>query len=132
MSPSGREAPNEREWKEIRFLRDLLTSLPQDRTLLQQLATLYTHHGLYEEGLALDRELVRLFPGDEGVHFDLACSLSLTGQQDLALDTLEHALQLGYDNVEWMMRDDDLSALHDHPEFLKLVGRVINRRREGQ
>ena len=130
MAEGERPSPDESIWQEIRFLKALVDRLPRDRRLLNQLATLYTEHGLFEEGLALDQRLAKKYPDDSAVLYDLACSLTLCGQLDAALEALKEAVSAGYDEAEWMMKDRDLAVLRGNPEFLRLVGRIINGRTE--
>jgi hypothetical protein len=41
-----------------------------------------------------------------------------------AFQALERAIELGYDDFEWMQHDPDLSGLRDHPSFQKLLAKL--------
>lgn len=78
----------------------------------------------FEEGLEVDNRLVRLRPDEPVVHYNLACSLALLGRTDEALDSLERAVDLGYEDWEHMLKDRDLRLLRCLPRFEDLVKRL--------
>ena len=82
--------------------------------------------GRIEDGLKMDRRLVRLKPNNPVVHYNLACSLALKRRFKEALETLNHAVELGYKDIKWMMEDPDLASLRNHPEFERLLERIRN------
>lgn len=94
---------------------------PDNVAVLAELGHVYTRLGRYEEGLAVDRRLVDFAPEDPTVRYNLACSQSLLGRVDEALETLACALELGYDDMDFMRADEDLLKLRDDPRFEELV-----------
>lgn len=108
---------------QARFYGVAAVRLPAPRNIgaLTELAQVLTLLGRYEEGLQADRELTRLLPDDPTAHYNLACSLALLGQREEALDALEHAVELGYDDVEHLLADEDLKPLRDDPRFREVV-----------
>jgi beta-lactamase regulating signal transducer with metallopeptidase domain/tetratricopeptide (TPR) repeat protein len=52
--------------------------------------------------------------------YNAACALARAGKVPQALDTLDAALEAGFDDPGLLGRDDDLDALHDEPRFAKL------------
>lgn len=60
-------------------------------------------------------------PDEPNVHYNLACARALAGMSDEALDTLERAFALGFDDREWMASDPDLAALRSEPRFVALL-----------
>lgn len=88
---------------------------------LSQLGDLYTRQGEFEKGLAIDRRLVGLCPGESTFHYNLACSLALLDRNEEALDALREAIARGYDDREHLERDEDLARLRGLPEFEELV-----------
>lgn len=106
---------------EIRFYEKLVKGKRDFVDALIPLAEAYTKKGLYEKGLKIDRRLSRLLKDDDIVHYNLACSLALLGQEKQALTALKRAVRLGYDDFRHMKRDPDLKPLHQNPEFLKLL-----------
>ncbi|MCZ6672516.1 MAG: hypothetical protein O7C75_06200, partial [Verrucomicrobia bacterium] len=83
-----------------------------------------TNAGRIEEGLKMDRRLVRLRPDNPVVHYNLACSLALKRRFKESLDALVQAVKLGYRDLQWMMEDPDLENLRNHPAFQRLVQRM--------
>ena len=56
--------------------------------------------------------------------FNLACSLSLAGELEPAIDELLRALEAGYRDIDWMLKDPDLAAARKDPAFGKVRERV--------
>ena len=52
--------------------------------------------------------------------YNAACALARAGKVPQALDTLDAALEAGFDDPGLLGRDDDLEALHEDPRFAKL------------
>ncbi len=106
---------------QIAFYEDLLRRGPDDTTVLELLAGLYTETGRIDEGLTLDLRNVRLDPHNPGAHYNLACSLALKNRKDEAFASLKTALEKGFSNVGWMIKDPDLRSLRGDPRFTSLV-----------
>ncbi len=109
---------------EVAFLEGVRTRLPGHPAVVETLGCLYTEMGRYEDGLAADRDMVRLQPRSPTAWYNLACSLSLTGATDAAFAALEKAIALGYDDAEWMQDDDDFAPIQDDPRFARLLARL--------
>lgn len=97
---------------------------PRNVDALAELGQAYSRLGRLEEGLSVDRQLVRLVPENPTAHYNLACSLALLGRPDEALDALERAVELGYDDAEFLQEDDDLASLRGEERFRRLVRRL--------
>jgi len=102
---------------EVKFYEGLLKKRPNFISALISLADIYTRQGFYSEGLNIDRKLCVLCPDDPIVHYNFACSLSLTGKTKEALDALKKATLLGYDDFSYILRDRDLENLRNSDEF---------------
>jgi hypothetical protein len=74
--------------------------------------------------LKIDEHLCKLRPDDSLVHYNLACSYSLMEQLNLAIETLENALNLGYRDFKWMAQDPDLENLREHAAYKKIQAKV--------
>jgi tetratricopeptide (TPR) repeat protein len=110
--------------QEILFLEGLVRRDENYVDALQVLGDDYTRRGRYAEGLKIDKRLCKLRPDSALVHYNLACSYSLTEQLDLAVTTLETALNLGYCDFKWMAQDPDLENLREHPGYKKIQAKV--------
>lgn len=109
---------------EITFFESVLRRSPDYTEVIEILGGLYTKHGRISDGLKMDRKLVRYLPENATAHYNLACSLALSKRKTDALHSLKKAIELGYNDVEWMMKDPDLGELKQHPEFEALVEQI--------
>ncbi|PYK62037.1 MAG: hypothetical protein DME21_07400 [Verrucomicrobia bacterium] len=109
---------------EIGFLEGVVRRDPGYIDALQILGDNYTRRGRFEDGLKVDEQLVRLRPGDALVHYNLACSYSLTEQFESAAVALNRALDLGYRDFKWLSKDPDLAKLRKHPLYKKIRARI--------
>jgi tetratricopeptide (TPR) repeat protein len=119
------KGPNPRELDvEIAFLEGLVRRDPGYVDALQLLGDDYTRRGRFEEGLSVDRKLSELEPKNPLSFYNLACSLSLTGNLDDAARALESAIDLGYRDFKWLSRDPDLKALRKHAHYTRLREKI--------
>jgi tetratricopeptide (TPR) repeat protein len=110
--------------QEILFLEGLVRRDENYIEVLQILGDDYTRRGRFAEGLKIDEHLCKLRPDDSLVHYNLACSYSLMEQLNLAIETLENALNLGYRDFKWMAQDPDLENLREHAAYKKIQAKV--------
>ncbi len=106
---------------ETDFFEKILKRCPDYADVVEILGGLYTRQGRIDDGLKMDRKLVRLEPDNPNAHYNLACSLALKRRNRDAIASLEKAIELGYNDREWMLRDPDLKDLKRFPAFRKLV-----------
>ncbi|MGA3007103.1 MAG: hypothetical protein ABSE59_04355 [Opitutaceae bacterium] len=106
---------------EIRFFESVHRRDPRYADVVEILGGLYTKTGRIADGLRMDRKLVRLQPDNATAHYNLACSLALTKRRTAALQELEQAISLGYNDADWMLQDPDLEDLKSSPIFKKLI-----------
>ncbi len=97
---------------------------PRNLDALAELGHALTRLGRHEEGLTVDRRLVRLAPDNSTVHYNLACSLALLGRAGDAVGALQRAVELGYDDAEHLIADEDLADLREEPRFREIVRRL--------
>ena len=112
---------------EVAFLEGVRARLPRHPAVIESLGCLYTEMGRYQEGLAADREMVKIQPGSPTAWYNLACSLALTGQTDDAFAALERAVALGYDDAEWLRTDDDLALIRTDARFVRILAQLAAR-----
>jgi Flp pilus assembly protein TadD len=106
---------------EVQFFESILRRNPKDSSVIEILGGLYTKQGRINDGLRMDRRLVRLQPENSTAYYNLACSLALKNRNPEALRTLEKSVELGYTDHEWMRQDPDLESLRDNPGYKKLL-----------
>ncbi len=107
---------------------------PENLDALIELGHVFTHMNRFSDGLRIDRELARLLPDSPTVQYNLACSLALMGKVDPALDALEQAVALGYDDPDHLLNDVDMQSLWGEPrlrELVRLMERVTLKTCEG-
>ena len=109
---------------EINFLRQLEKRLPNDIELLQVLADLYTKNNLIKEGLEIDLHLSRLDPEDSVIWYNLACSYSLNKKINKAFESLFKAVDLGYNNLSHIKKDQDLNNLRHDLRYEEVLKRI--------
>ncbi len=109
---------------EIGFIEGVVKRDPHYVEALQILGDNYTRRGKFGEGLRVDEQLALVRPNDPLVHYNLACSYSLTQQLARAAASLDKALSLGYRDIKWLRRDPDLSNLRQHPLYRKLREKI--------
>ncbi len=127
MQQSKNDTEQIREDKqELEFLQRIGKRLPEDTEVMRALGDLYTRTGETAEGLRIDERLSRLCSEDPMVWYNLACSFALSSRNDDALDALSRAMELGYDDYEWMKKDTDLSGLHGDSRFESMLDWIYN------
>jgi non-specific serine/threonine protein kinase len=61
------------------------------------------------------------------VWYNAACTYTLIGELDEAIDALENSIESGMADVRWIENDPDLAALHGTERFEELLKRVKSR-----
>lgn len=106
---------------EINFFENVLKKDPKNPETLELLGGLYSKYEMANQALRIDRRLARLSPQDSRVHYNLACTLCIMGRKRESLEVLKKAIELGYDDYEWLMQDSDFNSLKSDPEFNRLI-----------
>ncbi len=106
---------------EIQFLKGVYRRDPHDTSVIELLASLYNEAGRINDGLRMDRRLVRLEPDNPSAHYNLACSLALKERMPDAIRALRAAIDKGYREFDWLLEDPDLEELREHPNFHTLI-----------
>ncbi len=76
----------------------------------------------------LGRMLLDRYPDAEAATwYNVACSMSLSGQVDRALQVLSGAIDRGWNHLDQLDRDPDLAAARSHPAFPSVRYRVSSR-----
>jgi len=112
---------------EIQFFEGVLKHNPADTDVIELLGGLYTKQGRIDEGLRMDRRLVRLAPNNPTAHYNLACSLALKRRKADAVRALRRAVEAGYIDLKWLREDPDLASLRSYPAFLEIEADIAQR-----
>src|SRR5947209_3141304 len=126
-SPLARPAEQTQLDFELDFFGGILRRCPDYVDVLRIMGNLLTLKGRYQEGLAIDKRLIQLRPGDALAHYNLACSYALLKRPDHALKTLRRAVELGYRDFRYMKEDRDLDSIRHDPRFRQLLREYENR-----
>src|SRR6266850_6303733 len=113
---------------EIGFLEGVVQRDPKYVEALQVLGDNYTRRGKFMDGMQIDERLSKLLPNDPTVLYNLACSYSLTKRVEQAASTLARALDRGYKDFKWLLKDPDLQNLRDHELFEQIRTRIRSNR----
>jgi tetratricopeptide (TPR) repeat protein len=108
----------------IEFMEGIVRRDPDYVDALQLLGDHYTERGRYVEGLKVDERLARLEPRNAVVFYNLACSYSLTEQYDRTTLALEHALDLGYTDFDWLLKDPDLKKFRAQSQYKEILAKI--------
>jgi len=109
---------------EIQFFENLYKRDTREIRVIEILGHLYTKEGQLDDGLRMDRRLVRLKPEDPLAHYNLACSLALKDRKRDAVKSLQAAIDLGYSDLDWLQSDPDLKDLHGYEAYQDLVAQL--------
>jgi len=110
---------------EVEFYEKLVEDKPDYVDALIPLAEAYTKAGLFQKGLKTDKKLAQFKPDDAIVHYNLACSYSLTEDIAKAFDALKAAINLGYSDFKYMDADPDLAVLRKDQRYKKIISNVV-------
>lgn len=106
---------------EVGFFASILERQPAFVDVLRAHGNNLTLKGQVEEGMAVDKHLIKLRPEDCLAHYNLACSYALLQQVELALLSLRRAVELGYRDFRYMKQDRDLESVRCDPRFCQLL-----------
>ena len=106
---------------ELDFFAKILDRHPNFVDVLRVHGNNLSLKGRYADGLAVDKRLAHLRPGDPLAYYNLACSYALIKKNDLALKTLRRSIELGYRDFRYMREDRDLDSLRNDPRFRQLL-----------
>jgi tetratricopeptide (TPR) repeat protein len=117
-----KERAKELREQQSRALEQQLEVVPEDVRARMTLACNYAALGKKEDAVRQLKTAVALRPGESNVLYNAACTYALLERTAEALDMLKKAIDSGWSNLEWIMRDPDLIILHGDPEFQRLCG----------
>ncbi|HOG23639.1 MAG: hypothetical protein BWY44_01353 [Candidatus Omnitrophica bacterium ADurb.Bin292] len=109
---------------ELNFFEGVVRERPNYVEALVPLAHVYTRLGFHEKSLEIDKRLAGLCKHDPVIHYNLACSYSLLGQLPQSLTALKKAVRLGFQDLRYIEKDQDLKNLCTYRPFLRWMETV--------
>ncbi len=125
LSRLERIKPSQRKdmFFELSFFESVVGSRPNYLDALKCLAEIYTALGFYVAGLKIDNRICELEIDNCVSFYNLASSHALLGNKDIAINTLEKAIKMGYNEIDQILADSDLSSLFSDSRFNKLISK---------
>src|ERR1700741_4857002 len=118
----GRKADAERlRRREREVLENQLQRFPDDVRARILLASDQASAGDSDAALMHVKIAMAMRPNDANVLYNAACTYGLMGMKIDALETFRRAVNAGYSNLDWCLKDPDLQILYEEPEFQALV-----------
>lgn len=88
--------------------------------------SIYLKQKEYQKALDVISSLIQRKPRDAGLNYNRACALSMLGNTEQALRSLEKSFEYGYRKFEHIDKDTDLDTIRRLPEFVKLIDKYKN------
>lgn len=105
-------------------MEGVIKRAPKYVDALQVLGDAYTRRGKFVDGLKIDEQLSALRPDDPTVLYNLACSYALTKRYEDAIAVLARAIDRGYNDFKWLLKDPDLAGLRQQPLFKTIQQKI--------
>jgi serine/threonine protein kinase/tetratricopeptide (TPR) repeat protein len=80
--------------------------------------------GQQDKGLDWAQRALKLAPRETMVLYNVACTYSVAGKIDEALDYLERTIEEGYRQKSWIETDSEFESLRGHPRYRKILDRI--------
>jgi cytohesin len=80
-----------------------------------------------DDAITAFQRCLQWVPRDASCAYNLACAYSLKKDATAALEWLARAASWGYENVEHILKDSDLTHVRSHEEFRRLIEDIQNR-----
>jgi adenylate cyclase len=101
---------------------------PRNTRVLDGLVTTYAAAGRRHDSLAVVLRLIEMEPRNPRHYYNRACNQCCLGQREQALESLEYAVEIGFEDFDFMTRDPDLVPLHSEPAFREFQRRATVRK----
>ena len=77
--------------------------------------------GETERGLEWAARAVDADPDDPAILYNVACTYSMAGRLDEAVDSLERSVAAGFASRDWIINDGDFEPIREHPRYRALI-----------
>ena len=101
--------------------RQVYNPPPQSTKLWMDKAIAFMKQGKYRPARKLLLKIIAVEPNNQIAYYNLACTESVTYNEDLALDYLSRAMELGYRDFSHMRRDPDLNNIRHLYRYKQLM-----------
>jgi len=119
---TGRQLREEGKYGEaILQLQTALVYEPNFIPGLYNLALSQALVGRFNDSISSFEQLVALQPDNSLYYYNVACLYSLQDEKETAVAWLKKAVALGYDNWDYIIKDDDLKNIRDLPEVKSII-----------
>ena len=102
-------------------LEHQLQTVPEDVRATILLANSYSRKGRTREAIVAAEKAVAMRPTDSLTLYNAACTFGILNMKAESLSLFRRCVEAGYRNPEHAARDEDLTCLHDDPEFKRLI-----------
>lgn len=107
-------------------LQKRLSLSPKDYDTLSHIAMMYLNVGDAQKSIEYFHKAISVAQDNYFTYYNLACAYCKLHKTDEAIVALEKAVNYGYQDVDWILKDSDLSNLRDNPRFQELVKKLQN------
>ena len=121
----GKRFAEDRQYQ-LLFFEKLASKCGDDLPTLLRLSELYLGSGKTGEALHVAVRATILYPDSPGLHYVLACAFAISNQPQFALDHLKLAIELGYDDMHHIEKDQYLQPLRHLAAFRAIVSSLQN------
>jgi tetratricopeptide (TPR) repeat protein len=128
IEPDCRKADRIFSSFEIRLAKAILDRDAGHVEALTMLGAALTRAGRHEEALEVDLKTATLLRNEPSAFYNLACSYSVLNRIDEAIAALKKALDLGYRDINHLMKDEDLTNVRGDARFRELLKRKWGKR----
>lgn len=108
------------------LLEDLNERLPHDASARHALGLVLLRERNLPASIRQFRRSLELDASRSTAHYNLACALALSNQLEEAIDSLEMAIEMGYDRFSHAVKDADLQSLHNSSRFWDLIPKAFH------
>ena len=125
QAAQGLEAEAEATFREtIARVEKHLELHPKDHRAYELGAGAHAQLGDVETARVWAGKATTLDPGNPSVWYNAACTYSIIGDTEKAIDALENSIESGMAHVDWIEKDPDLEPLRTHDRFQELLERA--------
>ncbi len=103
------------------MVKPLLEQAKKTTGVYARLALFYHRAADYDESQKWYRRAAKASGSNPVMHYNLACALAMGKKLDEAVEALKTAIEKGYQNFGWMMKDRELDPIRQKPAYLELL-----------